>query len=33
VRETIRALDELQLPADVRAKIDHGNVEAIIRKA
>jgi predicted TIM-barrel fold metal-dependent hydrolase len=33
VRETIRALDELQLPAEVRAKIDHGNVRAMIRKA
>jgi aminocarboxymuconate-semialdehyde decarboxylase len=30
VRETIRALDELKLPTEVRAKIDHGNVQAII---
>ncbi|WP_315836559.1 amidohydrolase family protein [Bradyrhizobium prioriisuperbiae] len=33
VRETIRALDELALPATVRQQIDHGNVTALMRKA
>jgi aminocarboxymuconate-semialdehyde decarboxylase len=33
VRETIRALDQLGLPAETRAKIDHGNAQAIIRQA
>ena len=30
VRETIRALDELRLSAETRARIDHGNALAII---
>ena len=33
VRETIRALDELLLSTETRAKIDHGNAQAIIRDA
>lgn len=33
VRETIRALDELALPAEVRRRIDHGNVAALMGKA
>jgi len=32
VRETIRALDELQLPTETRVKIDHGNAQALIRQ-
>jgi aminocarboxymuconate-semialdehyde decarboxylase len=31
VRETIRALDGLLLSAETRARIDHGNAQAIIR--
>jgi aminocarboxymuconate-semialdehyde decarboxylase len=33
VRETIRALDELLLSTEIRAKIDHGNAQAIIRNS
>ena len=33
VRETIRALDELDLAREVRAQIDRGNIEALVRRA
>jgi hypothetical protein len=32
-RETIRALDELLLSTETRAKIDHGNTQVIVRAA
>ena len=32
VRETIRALDALELPKDIRQKIDTGNISALIRR-
>jgi predicted TIM-barrel fold metal-dependent hydrolase len=33
VRETIRALDDLALPADVRRRIDHDNVACFFRRS
>lgn len=33
VRETIRALDDLELPEAVRLQVDQGNVKALIRRA
>lgn len=32
VRETIRALDELDLPAETRQRIDEGNIQAFIQR-
>jgi len=32
VRETIKALDTLELPEAIRQKIDSGNVSALIRR-
>jgi aminocarboxymuconate-semialdehyde decarboxylase len=32
VRETIRALDALELPKDIRQKIDTGNISALMRR-
>ncbi len=33
VRETIRALDDLELPDAIRGQIDRGNIEALMRRA
>jgi hypothetical protein len=33
VHETIRALNELSLSAETRARIDHGNAQAVIRNS